>query len=120
MSGNIGDGRPVRFCPECKQADDHPRHVIAGEDPSIARHLDCCRNVGCPDGTCNVATAGAEDKRGGELVEHLLGLVNDDVVERLAAHRAENPHQDPAHPSFAGWPATVNQHGPVRLQGADR
>lgn len=35
------------------------------------KHMDCCRADGCPDGTCNVVTAGAEDKRGAALVRHL-------------------------------------------------
>lgn len=36
------------------------------------RHLDCCRAAGCPDGTCDTQTAGAEDKRGKELLAHLM------------------------------------------------
>ncbi len=35
------------------------------------RHMDCCRSVGCPDGTCNVVTAGAEHLRGYDLLDHL-------------------------------------------------
>jgi hypothetical protein len=35
------------------------------------RHMDCCREAGCPDGTCNEVTKGAEDKRGPALVKHL-------------------------------------------------
>jgi hypothetical protein len=38
---------------------------------SSDRHMDCCREAGCPDGTCNQVTAGAEDKRGGALLKHL-------------------------------------------------
>lgn len=37
------------------------------------RHMDCCRTAGCPDGTCNTQTAGAEGLRGGELLGHLMG-----------------------------------------------
>ena len=51
---------------------------------SSDRHLDCCRQVGCPDGSCGVMTSGAEDKRGSELLDHLvsvgperMGLMND-------------------------------------------
>lgn len=36
------------------------------------KHMDCCRTDGCPDGTCNTVTAGAEDKRGNALVKHLV------------------------------------------------
>ena len=35
------------------------------------RHMDCCREVGCYDGTCNVVTTGAEDLRGPDLQAHL-------------------------------------------------
>lgn len=35
------------------------------------RHMDCCRTAGCPDGTCDLVTAGAEDKRGKQLLAHL-------------------------------------------------
>jgi hypothetical protein len=39
----------------------------------LLRHLDCCRNTGCPDGTCDTQTAGAETLRGAELLRHLTG-----------------------------------------------
>ncbi len=41
-------------------------------EPGLYLHLDCCRARGCPDGTCGPQTAGAEDLRGGELLEHLI------------------------------------------------
>lgn len=39
---------------------------------SSDRHLDCCREAGCPDGSCDVQTAGAEELRGADLLEHLM------------------------------------------------
>ena len=39
---------------------------------SSDRHLDCCRDAGCPDGTCNQVTAAAENLRGADLLEHLM------------------------------------------------
>lgn len=39
---------------------------------SSDRHFDCCREAGCPDGTCNTQTAGAENKRGKALLTHLM------------------------------------------------
>lgn len=36
------------------------------------RHMDCCRDAGCPDGTCDRVTAGAESKRGAALLKHLM------------------------------------------------
>lgn len=41
------------------------------DDSTTYRHMDCCRSVGCPDGTCYQVTAGATDLRGHDLVEHL-------------------------------------------------
>ena len=38
---------------------------------TIMKHMDCCRADGCPDGSCNTVTAGAEDKTGAALVKHL-------------------------------------------------
>lgn len=35
------------------------------------RHIDCCREAGCPDGTCNVVTLGAQDLKDDDLVQHL-------------------------------------------------
>lgn len=39
---------------------------------SSDRHMDCCRAHGCPDGSCDQLTAGAEDLRGAELLQHLV------------------------------------------------
>jgi hypothetical protein len=39
--------------------------------------MDCCAAAGCPDGTCNTQTAGAEDKRGAELLAHLVSLAEE-------------------------------------------
>src|SRR3982750_3868908 len=41
------------------------------DDSTTMRHMDCCREAGCPDGSCNTVTAGAEDKRGNALLAHL-------------------------------------------------
>lgn len=41
------------------------------DDSTVMRHMDCCRTAGCPDGSCNIVTAGAESKRGDALVKHL-------------------------------------------------
>jgi len=101
MSDNIGEGRPLRVCEVCGGYDDHPRHVVvsaegevgvpsadvvdkmvqngaSGEaitqamDPTTQiRHLDCCAQVGCPDGTCNELVDGADGKTGADLLAHL-------------------------------------------------
>lgn len=41
------------------------------DNATTMRHMDCCREAGCPDGTCNQVTAGAENKKGDALVKHL-------------------------------------------------
>ena len=43
------------------------------DNTTVIKHFDCCRAAGCPDGSCGVVTAGAEDLRGKDLVEHLTG-----------------------------------------------
>lgn len=50
------------------------------------KHMDCCRADGCPDGTCNIVTAGAGALRGDDLVAHLTSGEHDNVgAERTAA-----------------------------------
>ncbi len=36
------------------------------------RHMDCCREAGCPTGDCNKQTVGAEQLRGTDLLGHLV------------------------------------------------
>jgi hypothetical protein len=49
---------------------------------SSDRHLDCCRDAGCPDGTCDIVTLGAEDRRGADLLEHIV-TQSDDIQARV-------------------------------------
>jgi len=102
MTQMIGGLRPMRVCEVCGGYDDHPRHVVEsvnGEvgvpsaevidtmvqneasgqaiaeamDPTTQmRHLDCCRDAGCPDGSCETQLEGAEGKTGKELLTFLL------------------------------------------------
>jgi hypothetical protein len=44
------------------------------DDTVTYKHMDCCRTDGCPDGTCDEVTKGAEDKKGNALVKHLTSL----------------------------------------------
>lgn len=39
---------------------------------SLDFHFDCCRERGCPTGSCDQQTTGAEDLRGADLLEHLV------------------------------------------------
>lgn len=78
----IAGGVPDQFAPpsedvinavlEAAPADDRGRLLRDLMDTSSSdRHLDCCREAGCPDGTCPKLTAGAESKRDGALLKHL-------------------------------------------------
>ncbi len=44
------------------------------------RHMDCCREAGCPDGSCHLVAAGAEEKRGAALLAHLVKLQARDIA----------------------------------------
>ena len=57
------------------------------------RHMDCCRQVGCPDGTCNTLPAGLS---GSALLEHITGEPVASIVETPAVDPA------PAEPVLAG------------------
>lgn len=56
-------------------AADRAAAVASLTDPTDQlRHMDCCRSVGCPDGSCNaIADTGAGDLRGTKLLKHLTG-----------------------------------------------
>lgn len=60
-------------------ADDLEAIVAQVQDSTtVMRHMDCCRDAGCPDGTCDVVTAGAENKTGVELTKHLISRTNEE------------------------------------------
>jgi len=42
---------------------------------TIVRHMDCCRDVGCPDGSCGSVLDAAGGKTGDPLVKHLTAQV---------------------------------------------
>lgn len=46
---------------------------------SSDRHLDCCREAGCPDGSCGLVTAGAEQLRGPDLLNHLMSAAQERI-----------------------------------------
>jgi hypothetical protein len=49
------------------------------------RHMDCCRAVGCPDGTCNVLPP----VTGAALLDHIQSVVHETNVANLAAQAAD-------------------------------
>ncbi len=70
---NIGDGRPLKYCPLCYQRDDHPKHEIAGTVNSVAPHMDCCAAFGCPDGSCPILTRDKGRKTGAAFLDLIDG-----------------------------------------------
>lgn len=82
-------GNPVRFCPVCEKADDHPRHDPGFGDPRVVPHMDCCRERGCPDGSCPIVTEGAEDLRGDKLRAHLTNPKTVKAVRKKLDERDE-------------------------------
>ena len=78
LSGGDGWPRPDRTIVDkvmaAAPADQRARLVDELLDTGVSdRHMDCCRAAGCPDGTCNTQTAGAEMLRGAGLLAHLMG-----------------------------------------------
>lgn len=82
--------RPIRFCPLCKLADDHPRHTRYDDDPNVARHMDCCRAAGCPDGSCPIVTEGGENLKGNDLVAYLTDPARQQAVQEKLNRRTED------------------------------
>src|SRR5437016_1991231 len=56
--------------------DEHKGRLLRDllDTASSDRHLDCCREAGCPDGSCGVVTAGAEHLTGADLLDHLISM----------------------------------------------
>jgi hypothetical protein len=64
--------RPVRGCDICGLEDADPRHVVGLDDGGDqTRHLQCCRDTGCPDHTCDDLLAGAGNVTGEQLIDYL-------------------------------------------------
>lgn len=104
----------VRFCPLCRQADDHPRHEIATLPPNTAPHMDCCKAAGCPDGSCDIVTEGAEKLRGDKFRAHLVDN-GDKHTELLEQRSADVQHFTTADIAHLGA-----QSGPINLQGVQQ
>ena len=60
-------------CDACGITDDHPRHLhLFDMNVSQSLHMDCCRERGCPDGSCDRLVAqGADSLRGRALIKHI-------------------------------------------------
>ena len=64
--------RVDQYCDTCKAYDRHPRHIHGNNDGSVTRkHMDCCRDSGCPDGSCARILAAARGARGEGLIAFL-------------------------------------------------
>lgn len=64
--------RVQMWCDVCRQADTHPRHQVLTAGGTLqTRHMDCCRDSGCVDFSCDQILSGSGEKRGDELVEFI-------------------------------------------------
>lgn len=68
----------IRFCVDCRQADDHPRHLALDGD----HHMDCHAAAGCD--LCKVSVQGSGGVTGAAFREHIQA--NGDA--HRAAHAA--------------------------------
>jgi hypothetical protein len=66
--------RVTQWCDVCRQADTDPRHHVAtAEGTVITRHMDCCRNSGCPDLSCDRILQESGQAHGSALIAHITG-----------------------------------------------
>ena len=110
---------PVRFCPVCKQADDHPRHDFWLTDPNVAPHMDCCASRGCPDGSCEILTRAKGDKTGDDFRAQLTNSSFAAKSQDLLDGRDEQTRRftlDDLDPAVHGAVVAA----PTDLRGADR
>lgn len=78
IAGNVGgafapsDGALDNVLAEAPE--DQRRELVRAllDTTSSDRHLDCCRDAGCPDGSCDRVTEGAEGLTGADLLDHLV------------------------------------------------
>jgi hypothetical protein len=66
-------------CHGCGIFDQHPRHHVLGRSTSQSTwervmHMDCCRDAGCPDGSCGRILSASGEKRGDELIAYVRQL----------------------------------------------
>lgn len=58
------DERVQMWCSACRQADTAPRHhVLAADGSLVSKHMDCCRDSGCPDASCDAILRDSGEKR---------------------------------------------------------
>ena len=55
------------------------------------RHIDCCRNIGCPDGTCNIVLPAHVALTGAEQLEYIQTTGQEAIQAVLAAAEAATP-----------------------------
>ena len=74
-------------CHECGIFDTDPRHHYLGVDDSgmpfyAIKHMDCCRDAGCPTGHCNELLEQSGNARGEELISHVTSLPPSEVPDK--------------------------------------
>lgn len=89
---------PIRFCVACKQADDHPRHEIAGTNGADSMtdgpmHMDCCAEArGC-------ALCAAQLERARVATGETWGRPLGDTLHSLPPVQVDHvPNDDPNDP----------------------
>lgn len=92
------NGKHLEAALKLKGLTDEQRQALVTEiaDTEVQqRHMDCCRQAGCPDGSCNaVAATGAEALRGKDLIKHLTSGAVDHVGEELNQARLAQAEQE--------------------------
>ena len=61
--------RTTMWCDVCRGSDTDPRHHVIMEDGTIqTRHMDCCRDEGCHDQSCDAILEASGEARKQELL----------------------------------------------------
>lgn len=69
----MSEQRSTGVCETCRNEDDHPRHHHYADGRWTSRHMDCCAQAGCPDGSCGRIMAESGRAKGAALIAHLVG-----------------------------------------------
>lgn len=70
-----GETSPEIAATAMSNAGEHGAEVMAQimDTGVVMKHMDCCREDGCPENICDMVTLGAEDLRGADLLNHITG-----------------------------------------------
>lgn len=61
--------RVIMWCDTCRGSDTDPRHHVMQADGTVqTRHMDCCRDQGCVDKSCDSVLEESSEARGDKLL----------------------------------------------------